>query len=1465
MAQPAGLALVIPSPPSLQEATKNSTLAWQEHLEALFRHAKDRFPDVVWELGDDVEDPNAVVEEVWGHKAIVYARAPPSFQSRYFSFRPHNAPSPHPYSSSPNGTPYPAESALSLGLDLPRTPSPSYNHRSTSPSNTVAATLNPATLLRLTTSINPALFANELEYLYTGKGFGEAFEFLFDSSEARDHLIGGGEDDDPEALRIDKLRKDLVFMWRSRLYSDVRIALTGNFSASQHENTTAIFSSHRFILVSRSSYFHTALLSWPSPPKTPSGNNSEPPTLTLPSPPFTPASLHFTLGFMYTGTLIFSHRSYDLSTAFAILRAAMYLGLPSLHDEVQARITQEMMHGLFHAFISFAEYDRLTGGKWGTGGCRCRQCARRAPRVLEFALEEDVKNPHLERGARRALVGLFGEGWCNTEFASLHPKIRDSVLKGLGKRTTPVNVFALLFAAEHALGKLGAVIEPWGDVSREMVVAARKGVDEVLCVESERCFGGDEWLEVMESDGVRFEDGERVEWVMAAVLRGVREPHAANLYQTLVSSILLRPHPTEVNAPMLSATSHIRVQVEQTRLELLKWIGKRWLAIRQERGFDALEGWALKEISDHIEVPIEDLLNPPPSYSSSKHPHLHPHGPSPKRNTNLLRPMSNHPHTSKVDAESDVASSMRVSVLSRSLPMRQHSTITASSRESREGSLLSSSASSVRSARSTASFASAASGSTVGLGSGARASSASVNAVGVSASGGGMSPAKMIAKEARAGRKVDIKDRERPDSKLTPDSSSMGTRSPSPRMQPSIVEPDLEEEEGGEEEYERGDARREEDGEGQSEDEDGERGREDVDDQESVSETASVQDTLPLPPPLKKTLITRASLASVTSRTSTSTGQSAAGTGVGSRPKSSAASIRSTNTLRKTSPSTLSTPRPGHAHNISSPRPLSRGSTRSAAPSHSRLTVNAKTQVRPTSRVSIASSMASSSGTRPTSSLSTSTTTDGAGTYRTASTGLSTPTTRSRRTSAASTVSVRTTTTTNSNANSPVHERERVRKVSSTSINSVVSTAPSARTPLKRAAPPVPVPGGLDAKRLGASPAVGAGGRVVSRSTSGGSASGSGTPKKVVPVVARKILLKKSGDSLASLSLSSSRMVVVDTEKVKENEQAKGLEKDVVVVQDVQMDMEVGKEKETPAVASVGDQSFTSTTSTMTIKPKPRAEVLAGTGNTEHKKTSSSASTSSVATLKRRASTDTIKTVKAPTPGPAPAPTPSGNSNQHNYKQQAPPGPPRQQPLLQRQGSSLTQPPSSIAKILGDDWVPRGATLEIGIPCIISSKRKRFKAFARYIGEVEGETGPWVGVEVPMPIGDNWAGDRFDGSDRPPADDRQWNDGSWCGVRYFEIAGAGSEWEYGGGEDRAARRRRVDNGSVGGAVWGGGRGDKGVLKREGDQLSVAGERMMKRVRSVSPAVSEMSGTESRGLFVRPQQVLYVVDAVGADL
>ncbi|KAF9495471.1 hypothetical protein BDN71DRAFT_1488902 [Pleurotus eryngii] len=512
-------------PPALQEATINSTSVWQHDLGSLFHLAKDRFPDVVWTLGAEDDDQPATEE------------------NRYFSFRP-NASSPLPYSSSPIGG-YPTASALSLslGLETPGVPRP--------PAPCVA----PGTVLRLSTSINPTLFSNELEYL------GEAFEFLFDSAESRD-------EGDAEEIHV-------------------RLALTGTFSTSHHEDSTAVFSSHRFILISHSSYFYNVLVSWPSAPKQRLG---EPPTLQLLSPPFTPASLHFSLRFIYTGTL-------------------------TLYDEIQARIVQEMIHDLLHAFLEFSEYERLTGSKWGTGGCRCRQCAHRAPRILEFAVADDVKNPYLERGARRALVGLFGEGWCTTEFASLTQCTRDVALKGVGKRTTPQNLFALLFAAEHAPIKFNPVIDSWADVVRDMILAARKGINDCLAGKPEE-----------------LEDGERVDRVMSAIKRG-----------TLVSAVL-HLHPTEQDQVMLSETSHIRIQVDDTRMDVLRYIKKRWLTIRQDSGFDQLEGWAVKEIANELNVTVDDL-----NAAAQRLPVYR----------NSLRP--------ELDQESDTDSmhSMRVSVLNK--------------------------------------------------------------------------------------------------------------------------------------------------------------------------------------------------------------------------------------------------------------------------------------------------------------------------------------------------------------------------------------------------------------------------------------------------------------------------------------------------------------------------------------------------------------------------------------------------------------------------------------------------------------------------------------------------------------------------------------------------------------------------------------------------------------------------------
>lgn len=468
--------------------------------------------------------------------AIVYARAPPSFLARYFDVRPAGSYSHLDLTSPVHNLGLPTQSTFSLGLpnDMPlvsRTPSPyrTANDESPTPSSSPPT----GSLLRLTTSISPSLFSNQLEYLYTGRGIGAAFEFLFDSIEG-DESAGEAN---VEAARVDKLRKDLVFMWRSRLYSDVRIQLTGAFSSSiDSEEATAVFSSHRFILASRSPYFHTLFLSNFATPQT--LNASSPITITLPSPPFTPASLHFTLGYIYTGTLYFSHRTFDLTTALHIYRSASYLSLIALQAELEARVVEEMLHGLFHAYLPFEEYEKITGGRWGVGGCKCKSCTRRVPRVLEFAISDDVKNVILDRGARRALVGMFGEGWVSPEFAGLPAKSRGTALKGVQTRTTPQNLIPLLFAAEAALIKLespGCNDQPWTELVRDLILQERKKIDDVLCSRCEEIFEQEEWLAILERDGSQFEDGRKVAWTMDSLLRGLADSNAGIVYQVSVS------------------------------------------------------------------------------------------------------------------------------------------------------------------------------------------------------------------------------------------------------------------------------------------------------------------------------------------------------------------------------------------------------------------------------------------------------------------------------------------------------------------------------------------------------------------------------------------------------------------------------------------------------------------------------------------------------------------------------------------------------------------------------------------------------------------------------------------------------------------------------------------------------------------------------------------------------------------
>ncbi|KAG8945011.1 hypothetical protein FRC04_001266 [Tulasnella sp. 424] len=1291
-----------PPPPAsstLASALDSSTREWRNHLQELFEKAKERFADVVWELGDDDDS-----DEVWGHKAIVYARAPPSFQARYFKFRP--APTPNPYGASPIPN---AQSNYSLSLPIEdmtpgsRSPSPFATRRVMSP----APSSTTGQVLRISTNIAPALFTNELEYLYTGKGLSDAFEFLFDSVDKRA--------DDDEGARVDKLRNDLIYMWRSRLYSDIRVVLEGNFpsgreSYSPNDVSMAAFSSHRFILVSRSQYFRDRLQS--SSFALPSSDENE---IKLPSPPFTPASVHFTLGFIYTGTLSFSHRTFDLTTAFHIYRAALYLQLDSLQREIQARIVEEMSHGLFHAFLPFDQYEKITAGRWGVGGCKCKQCQRRAPRVLEFAMAPDVNDPILTRGAQRALSGMFGEGWCQADFASLAPKTRSNLVKGVSLRTNAMNVIPLLFAAQAALTKLENNSEAWAEEVREMVHTVRKRIDDTMCTNAEEVFEQEEWLSILERDGAQFSDNEKVGWIMDSLIRGLNDKNAGMVYQTVVSAILLRADPNTGHT-VLPMTSVVRASVERARLEIARWIGRknRWQYVHAAGGFEEIDGWAVKEISDEIDVPVEALLAPRPASGS---------GPSPSR-SGLV---TTGPH--KIYGDSDSAS---ISSFHSGSKSRIGKEPTPSVHSISRGSVN---------------------------------STATANRPGPRRSAGNSAPPPAPSATSRNQPAARLKPILSSRVQSTVSQPSNASQFNLPRSEPVVVPPAPEPER---------------------------------DQSDSASMTSYTRSTPPGTPRSPKS-----PLPQVEPSTSSPAG----------RPKSlapSVTSVRSTTSTIRRANAALNVPS-GQAS-----RPTSSAST-------SFRTAKSEATPTPSARSSVARQSLSPQPERPPR-------------QRTLSTASN-----SSAVSAKSNTTARRNRKASGEKSAPSSPQPlRARRGSTASATSTVSNRTPSKTGTKAPSRKLPTPPSQRPPLPNVDLPKG-----VNRTPSGSRISTASPAKSTVKPRPSNASMRSTASSVSTarrpVSKADSEAPPPVPPKDPEDEE-----------EDDDLPNKTGIENVVqPATPTLTDDALA-----LQLPPgPPPPSYAASVGDVSPRRSSQAFPSGDVKgkgrdTPDRRSFTypEGYEEDLASRRTSVAKPRSDGGSTVRGSNDVATPTESHRrnssETIRESVGSLTTNGTVRANKRPGaqPQRHRRGITLGVGIPCIITSKRARFRAFARYIGEVEGETGPWIGVEVP--VGESWTEKKLAG--------RSWNDGTVNGTRYFEISSNTAGWD--DGEQRAARRRRIDM-LLSEAPT------RGLSKkREGDALSLERERLT-RVRSVSPAMSDTSmSAEVRGLFVRPQQVLYVVDA-----
>lgn len=316
-------------------------------------------------------------------------------------------------------------------------------------------------------------------------------------------------------------------MWRSKLYVDVRIHLKpqspeddldqeledDSDSSTDSLSSTAVFTSHRFILCSRSPYFASVLLNPAFKPQATAD-------IHLPTPPFTPAALHFCLGYMYAGHLDFSNRSFDLTTGFAIYRAAMYLQLEALVQEIESRIVHDFSHGL------------------DVSKCKCRRCPLRAARVWRFASEPDVGAVQLRDQARRYVIRAWGQSW-GREIGLMEKEDKAQLVRDVCSTVTPNTVVgamksikAVRVRIESGIRAKGRDAALWADSLGDMVDQVETHVRTILANSFQQVADSTELWDLLSGKGF---DGDVldnfVNEVVASVATAKGCTEAPRLYQ----------------------------------------------------------------------------------------------------------------------------------------------------------------------------------------------------------------------------------------------------------------------------------------------------------------------------------------------------------------------------------------------------------------------------------------------------------------------------------------------------------------------------------------------------------------------------------------------------------------------------------------------------------------------------------------------------------------------------------------------------------------------------------------------------------------------------------------------------------------------------------------------------------------------------------------------------------------------
>lgn len=353
-------------------------------------------------------------------------------------------------------------------------------------------------------------------------------------------------------------------MWRSKLFADMHIQLSETvviipeeeeLSDSPTINEERLFPAHRAVLAVRCPYFNSMILSPYS--------DADSDLFILPSPPFTPASLHFILAYLYTGSFSLN-RTFDLTVAMDIWRCATYLSHDFLQEEVQCRMI-DMCHG-FRA-------------------C-CKSCRSRALRLYVFSISPEVNSKSLQAQSRPIVLQHFGELW-EKEIGELPYETQKDLLVEKCSQTTALNAASAMKGIMQARTRLAVERNaPWADHVRSMLIPLEDRIKHFLKTNFAEMAVSPPFIELVE--GIGFSN-DVLERLLALLVESLMEKNATHVYEILVGKLLLREEGIAMDA---------RARLEDARQDILKYIKSRWIGIKALNGFERLENWCLKELSD---------------------------------------------------------------------------------------------------------------------------------------------------------------------------------------------------------------------------------------------------------------------------------------------------------------------------------------------------------------------------------------------------------------------------------------------------------------------------------------------------------------------------------------------------------------------------------------------------------------------------------------------------------------------------------------------------------------------------------------------------------------------------------------------------------------------------------------------------------------------------------------------------